>query len=468
MSDAVIVWFRRDLRLRDNESLDAALRSLRSGEAIVPLYVTGGAAQAPGAASSAWLAASVRALDATLRSRGSRLVITDGPAHEALARASAEVRAERVYCTRHWTPDGLAEETAVRDGLSSAGVGLHVNEGQLVMVPGTVLTREGRPYKVFTPFFREWSRVIADMAASSGGPARQSALPAPARWPDCAPLPPSSGGGIADLWTPGEAGARVRLSTFIADDIDGYARSHDRADLDATSRLSPHLAFGEVSVRNVVSSAMKERGEGASAFVRQIAWRDFAYHVLHAFPGLPDTPLNARFARLPWREDALNADAWMSGLTGFPLVDAGMRELAQMGWMHNRARLLVGSFLSKDLLERWQIGERHFRERLVDADTALNAFNWQWVAGCGADAAPFFRIFNPAVQGAKVDPEGEYVRRWIPELAGLSARWIHRPWDAPAAELIRAGVRPGDTYPYRLVDHAAARGRALSAYRATR
>ncbi len=272
-------------------------------------------------------------------------------------------------------------------------------------------------------------------------------------------------------WTPGEKGAAASLSRFLDEALADYPENRDRPDLPGTSRLSPHLHFGEISPGQVWQAVTAraavdpERGvaRGAEAFLRQLGWREFAHHLLHHFPRTPEEPLREEFSRFPWRRDEKGLEAWKEGQTGYPFVDAGMRELLETGWMHNRVRMIVASFLVKDLLIPWQRGAAWFLETLVDADLANNTLGWQWVAGCGADAAPYFRIFNPVTQGERYDPEGRYVRKWVPEIAALPAKWIHRPWEAPPDVLREAGVRPGRTYPEPIVDHRAARERALGA-----
>jgi deoxyribodipyrimidine photo-lyase len=273
---------------------------------------------------------------------------------------------------------------------------------------------------------------------------------------------------VARWWTPGEDRASARLAEFSAGAIADYDAARDLPAVHGTSELSPHIAWGEVSPRQLLAAASSAGEEEARSFVRQLAWREFAYHVLNAHPTALERAIDARFEGLGWCSDPEGLAAWKAGRTGYPLVDAGMRQLALSGWMHNRARLVCASFLTKDLLVAWQLGEQHFREKLVDYDPALNAFNWQWVAGCGTDAAPYFRIFNPTLQGTRFDKGGAYVRRWVPELAALPDRWIHRPFDAPGDVLAAAGVTIGTTYPVPLVSHAEARARALAAYAAIR
>jgi deoxyribodipyrimidine photo-lyase len=453
-----IAWFRRDLRLADNPALTHALSH---AERIAPAYVTddfastraadaastrpgSGAALTPGAASRAWLARSLDAFQASLAERGAGLTRLAGPSAVALPAFAAECGASLVTCTRDWSPAGLAEETAVRESLSAAGVELYVAESQLLVTPDVVRTGGGTPYAVFTPFSRAWTM--------SWEPSTPLAAPARIAW--AADAVDTADGGthaesaaaglalpldIAAHWSPGEAGAQARLAAFSAERIAEYDRTRDLPAIEGTSELSAHLAFGELSPRQVVASVLAASSEAdAWPYLRQLAWREFAYHVLHAHPDTQSMPLKPRFARFPWRDDVAGTQAWLDGRTGFPLVDAGMRQLAETGWMHNRVRLVAASFLVKDLLVPWQTGEAAFRERLVDYDPAANAFNWQWVAGSGADAAPYFRIFNPSTQAKRFDPLGEYVRRWIPEL--------------DTAE-----------YPAPIVDHAEARTRALAA-----
>jgi deoxyribodipyrimidine photo-lyase len=280
--------------------------------------------------------------------------------------------------------------------------------------------------------------------------------------------------GIRKAWRPGEKGALDSLSVFLSGAVSAYASHRDRPDVAGTSRLSPHLHFGELSPRRVWhetmrttgSVAMKNGARGAEAFIRQLGWREFAHHLLHHFPHTPGDPLRPEFSCFPWRADTAALEAWRKGMTGYPIVDAGMRELWETGWMHNRVRMVVASFLVKDLLVHWIEGARWFWDTLVDADLANNTLGRQWTAGCGADAAPFFRVFNPVMQGEKFDPDGAYVRRWVPEIGGLPARWIHKPWLAPPEELRKAGIELGASYPLPIADHFAARDRALEAFAA--
>ena len=496
-----LVWFRQDLRLTDHPALSAARER---GGAIIPVYIWAPEEEggwAPGAASRYWLHQSLAAHEGELARCGSRLILRAGDAVEELGRMLHETGARAIFWNRRYEPAAARQEERLRARLSGENVELRDFPGNLLFEPDELRTKSGGPFQVFTPFYREALRRYHH-EPPLGRPRR---LKAPARWPrslrlaDLGLLPGVDwAGGIRAFWEFGERAAQKRLREFAAGAVDEYERLHDQVHQDGTSCLSPHLHFGEISPHQVWEAFQGEawRGEGlrggaprrkasggkssrvaglqplqraaprptsggASAFLRQLIWREFAHHVLTHFPELPDQPLRPQFARLPWRKATRQIEAWQRGRTGYPLVDAAMRQLWETGWMHNRARMVVGSFLVKDLLVRWQEGEVWFWDTLVDGDLANNAFNWQWIAGCGADPAPFFRIFNPTLQGKKFDPEGEYVRRYVPELAGLSDNFIHEPWTAPADVRARAGVVLGKTYPEPIVDHAEARDRAL-------
>jgi len=438
VATTAICWFRRDLRLADNAALAAALRG---AEALVPVYVMPARC---GRSEAGWLAHSLASLDAGLRKHGSQLMVRHGPAGEVLSALAGECGARTVHCTRMWSPAGLAEEHAVADALAPGRVGLVVAEGSLLVAPDAISTGAGSPYRVFTPYFRAWEGLWDGSALPGGAP---EGIPAPGGTVASEPLPPvpAVAPDPTARWTPGEPGAARRLEVFIDDALAHYDEHRDLPALDATSRLSPHLAFGEISPRQV-AAAVTGSGlprEVTRPFLRQLAWREFAAHVLHHHPHTLSEPLRPEFARMPWSDDPDALAAWREGRTGYPLVDAGMRQLADTGWMHNRVRLVAASLLTKHLLVPWQTGERYFAESLVDFDAASNVFNWQWVAGCGADAAPYFRIFNPTVQAKRFDPDGEYVRRWVPEVGS-------------------------DEYPSPIIDHAEARERALAAYSAVR
>lgn len=375
---ATLLWFRRDLRLSDNLALLAAINS----GPVIPVFITAADEDAPwqpGARSRWWLGQSLRALDQELRSRGSRLIVREGPTTEALQTLMAETGATAIFSNRlHDAKDKLATGTF---------------PGYLLFEPSAIA-----PRRVFTAFWKACLHA-APPAAPLPAPDR---IPAPARWPSSVSI---EAGGRLGSWQPGEAGALAQIRHFHAD---AYAIERDRPDLPGTSRLSPHLHFGEITPRQVWKL-------GNEAFQRQLIWREFAHHLLYHFPYTPLEPLRPEFARFPWHMSARHFKAWTEGRTGYPLVDAGMRELLHTGWMHNRVRMVAASFLVKHLLIPWQEGARWFWDRLVDADLANNTLGWQWAAGCGADAAPYFRIFNPTLQAEKFDPHGDYIRRWAPE-----------------------------------------------------
>lgn len=340
----------------------------------------------------------------------------------------------------------------------------------LLFEPWEIENKSGKPYQVFTPFWK--------MCMSKGVPGEllppPKDLPAPEEWPESLSTDELSllpeidwDKGIRETWTPGENGAQDRLRQFVSHGIEDYARGRDEPALETTSRLSPHLHFGEIGPRQIwhaIQHAGLGREQAADKFLSELGWREFSHHLLHHFPGTSEHALREEFRSFPWEHDDALFKAWQRGRTGYPFVDAGMRELWHTGWMHNRARMIVASFLTKDLLLPWQEGARWFWDTLVDADLANNTQGWQWTAGCGADAAPYFRIFNPVSQGEKFDAQGEYVRRWAPELAKLPDKYVHRPWDAPEEVLDEAEVVLGETYPKRIVDHSEARIRALDAY----
>jgi deoxyribodipyrimidine photo-lyase len=450
MPAPVILWLRRDLRLSDNPALDAAART---GRPVIPVYVrdeTYGVRR-PGAAGLWWLNRSLAALDADLESIGSRLVLRRGPAAQAIRALVEETGAGSLFWNRLYDPGLVERDKALKAALKAEGVEAVSCSGSLLAEPWTISTQAGHPFKVFTPFWR------AARPGVSPGQAlpRPSTLARPDAWPRSDALPdwklqPSNPDWASGFdWSPGEAGARVRLDQFLDGGLADYPTGRDRPDLDGSSRLSPHLHWGEIGPRQVwraVEAAVARGAAGAQAaetFLAELGWREFNHQLLFHRPDMATTSMKAAFDALPWRHAPEELDAWRRGMTGYPIVDAGMRQLWATGWMHNRVRMIVGSFLVKDLLIDWREGERWFWDTLVDADEANNAGNWQWVAGSGADASPFFRIFNPTTQGEKFDPHGDYVRRWVPELGTPD-------------------------YPAPIVDHAMARERALSALKATR
>lgn len=466
--ESVLLWYRRDLRLADHPALRAAVATELP---VVPVFVWATEEEgkvAPGAASRWWLHQSLAALDGSLRTRGSRLIVRRGVTADALVTLAAETGARRVFCTREFEPAARAREPELEARLKAQGISIEIFNANLLFEPGSIRTATGGSFRVFTPFWRALWNQRGAIREPMRAPDR---IPAPAAWPRSLALGDLGlqpgidwTAGIRDAWRPGEEAAHRRLRSFARNAVCAYAAMRDRPDVDGASRLSPHLHFGEVSpVR--VWHAVADR-PGSESYLRQLAWREFAYHLLVEHPHTISEPYQPAFRGFRWRNNKWRLLAWQRGRTGYPFVDAAMRQLWTTGWMHNRTRLVVASFLVKHLLIPWQQGAAWFLDTLVDADVANNTMGWQWVAGCGVDAAPYFRIFNPVVQGERFDPEGGYVRRWVPELAGLPAAWIHKPWEAPPLELAAAGVQLGVTYPQPMVDHAQARQAALDAFEA--
>jgi deoxyribodipyrimidine photo-lyase len=464
-----IVWFRRDLRLADNPALAAALAN---HERVLPLYIHAPDEEspwAPGAASRWWLH---HALSDLAQQLGGRLLIRHGPSLDTLEALLAHSGAQAVYWNRLYEPAAIARDSAVKKALRAAGVRAESANAALLFEPWEIANRQGSPFKVFTPFWRRLNE--------AGLPRAAVEVPAPAARRLAQPrLLEGLGGaaldelgllpeldwdaGIAAAWQPSRAAAEARLEEFLASGVRRYAQGRDRPAANDVSRLSPYLHFGQLGPREVAAACRAVRHDTAD-FMRELGWREFAHHLLYHFPHTTDAPMDGRFAAFPWRDDMAQLAAWQQGRTGIPLVDAGMRQLWDSGWMHNRVRMVVASFLTKNLLHAWQQGAAWFWDTLVDADLASNSLGWQWTAGCGADAAPFFRVFNPVLQGEKFDPDGAYVRRWVPELAELPAKWVHRPWEAPDQVLVEAGVALDQTYPRPIVDLKATRRRALEAW----
>ena len=468
-----IVWYRDDLRLSDHAALHAAATSHAPVVCVYVLDDDAPGLRRLGGAARWWLAQSLGALQASLHQRGASLVLRKGSAPKVISALAREADAGAVY----WNEIAQAPHRAIEDQVAAAvdeiGVVTHRFPGDLLATPNQIRNKENRGLRVFTPF---WRRVQALGTPPKPLPAPKHLNGAPNLASDpleswkLEPTGPDWAGGLRDNWRPGEASAQARLKAFLADNIAGYASDRDRPDRDGASRLSPHLRFGEISPRQVWHAAHFAAAEhprlsiNIDKFLSELGWREFCRHLLFDVPDLATRNLQPSFDAFPWKRDAKALHAWQRGLTGYPIVDAGMRELWQTGVMHNRVRMVVASFLVKHLLIDWREGEQWFWDTLVDADPGSNPGNWQWVAGCGADAAPYFRIFNPILQGEKFDPDGVYIRRWVPELAQLPDNLIHKPWTATPLELAGAGVRLGKTYPQPIVDHKVGRERALAAY----
>jgi deoxyribodipyrimidine photo-lyase len=475
-SPVTLVWFRHDLRLDDNPALAAAAARGH----VVPVFIWAPEEEAPwepGAASRWWLHQSLGRLSAALAKAGAPLVMRSGPSLATLETLAKEYAATHVAWNRRYEPALVKRDTAIKQALAAAGLAAESFNGGLLFEPARVKTKQGNPYQVFTPF---WRALLAcpEPALPVAAP-RKLFAPEPVKGQpkslalgDLDLLPEIDWAGtMRKTWSPGEAGAAERLDAFLAQPLATYGTDRDRPDREGTSGLSPPLHFGEISPRRVWHAVREAAGGKPAAkiggspevYLRELGWREFASHLLYHFPHTTDAPLRSDYAKFPWARDPVGLRAWQRGRTGYPVVDAGMRQLWATGWMHNRVRMIVASFLVKDLRVTWLEGARWFWDTLVDADLAANTLGWQWAAGCGADAAPYFRIFNPTSQGLKFDPDGQYVRQWVPELSRLPATEIHAPAEADDRTLERAGVTLGRDYPEPMVDHAAARKLALEA-----
>ena len=462
-----LVWFRDDLRLADNPALAAACRR---GAPVVLLYVhdeKSPEVRPLGGAARWWLHESLNHLGKRLGEAGQTLILRRGRADKVVPEVAAASGAAAVYWNRRYGAAGALDDR-VATSMPGTGIVTGAFDANLLFSPKAVRTASGGTFQVFTAF----RRALRELGDPPLPVPRPTTIPAgvPVRSDSLASLDLISAGhdwtaSIRDAWQPGEAAATAALAGFV-DHVGRYAAERDYPAADATSRLSPYLRFGELSPRQVWHAIAAPPGEAAAdKYLSELCWREFAWHLLEDRPDLAEANLKPAFDDFPWAETyADDIWAWRRGRTGYPIVDAGMRQLWTTGWMHNRARMVAASFLVKHLLADWRIGEEWFWDTLVDADPASNPMNWQWVAGSGPDAQPFFRIFNPVLQGAKFDPDGAYVRRWVPELAGLPDAFIHKPWTAPEDVLAAAGVRLGATYPRPMIDHSEARRRALDAF----
>ncbi|MBK8012565.1 MAG: deoxyribodipyrimidine photo-lyase [Deltaproteobacteria bacterium] len=464
-----IVWFHRDLRLADHPALH---RAAKEHTHVVPVYVSAPheeAPWAPGAASRWWLHWSLVALDESLIARGSRLIVRAGDSLTVLRALVRDTGASAVYWNRRYEPAIVARDRMIEEALCVDGTQVNHCASTLLVEPSTLCKADGTPYQVFTPFWRAIRRREPPRA-----PLAAPKLRGPSRWPEHQPVDTLRlrprvrwDVGLENAWQPGEARAHARLQRFCENGLADYPHGRDFPGLDGISRLSPHLHFGELSPSQIwhAVGAATSRGaaseDAAESYLRQLGWREFAHYTLHHWPHTPVAPLQAKFSRYPWRQDygELLRD-WQRGRTGYPMVDAGMRELWTTGWMHNRARMLTASFLVKNCRIPWLEGARWFWDTLVDANLANNTLGWQWTAGCGTDAAPYFRIFSPVRQGEQFDGDGAYVRRWVPELAPIPNRALHKPWGSAASSKTN--------YPAPRVDFAASRTEALAGWQEIR
>ena len=466
MSNA-IVWFRQDLRLSDNP---AWAEACRHHDIVIPIYILDETTSPLGGAQRWWLHHSLTSLDRDLKKLGLSLCLRQGKALDSLEQLVRDVQIEAIYWNRCYEPAAIERDIAIKKFFQTAGIRVVSAKGNLLHEPWQITNKTGHFFKVFTPYWRACLKQMnspepsiiphtpQSLEVHSDSLASWNLLPAKPNWAEA----------FGDYWQPGEAGAHMKLADFINLHLQGYSTSRYEPAKDTTSKLSPHLHFGEISpwqIWRAIETAQLDPHcdlKSVERFLSELGWREFSYHLLYHVPSLPSANFKSDFDAFPWKNDADFLKRWQEGTTGYPIVDAGMRELWHTGYMHNRVRMIVASFLTKDLLIDWRWGASWFLDTLVDADLASNSAGWQWVAGCGADAAPYFRIFNPVLQGEKFDPMGDYVKRWVPELTSVPLQWIHKPWMAPQDKL---GLCLGKDYPEPMVDHLEARKKALLDYK---
>ena len=464
-----LVWFRQDLRMADNPALTHAAEI----GPVVPVYILDDVHSRPmGSASKWWLHHSLTALEHSLGG----LAYLHGDPLTCLRDAISKTGATSVVWNRCYEPEAIKRDKEIKIALNEDGVEVKSFNGNLLNEPWEVETNAGGPFKVYSPYWRNVKQrtVEAPLSAPVVELGDIADLGVPLEELDLLPARPNWAAGWEDLWSPGEAGASARLEEFLDNGIEDYGTLRDRPDRENISRLSPHLHFGDISPRQIWAKARFAADQNSrlekdiGKFLSEVAWREFSYHLLFHFPELPTRNWKPAFDAYPWRENAADLEAWQKGQTGYPIVDAGMRELWQTGYMHNRVRMVAASFLVKHLRLHWKHGEAWFWDTLLDADLANNSAGWQWVAGSGADASPYFRVFNPIIQGRKFDPNGNYIRKWCPELERLETSALFAPWEAAPMQLAAAGVRLGETYPEPMVDHPQARAAALAGYEAVK
>jgi len=467
-SPITIIWFRQDLRLKNNPALTAACIANN----VLPIYIlddeTAGQHRM-GAASRWWLHHSLTSLDTSL---GNALNVYSGNAALIIEDLCQRFTVQAVHWNRCYEPHNIEQTKHIKTQLASLGIKANSINGSLLNEPWSVFKKDGSPYKIFTPYHREACKVDQSTALLEAPDMLEKVVIDPqALVLESLNLLPKIKWDthFHEQWSPGEEGAFLALNRFLADGINNYKEGRDRPALKSFSSLSPHLHFGDISPDQIINALLTiEDDQNSEHFKKEIRWREFSYYLLFHFPGLPDQNLKPNFDKFPWENNPDYLNCWQQGLTGYPLVDAGMRELWHTGYMHNRVRMVTASFLIKNLLVDWRLGASWFWDCLVDADLASNSASWQWVAGCGTDASPYFRVFNPITQGEKFDPKGEYTRRFLPELKDLPDKYLYRPWEAPPEVLRKANVTLGDNYPHPVVQIKESRLKALEAYSLTR
>jgi len=470
----IIVLFRQDLRLYDNPALHEAAKT---GLPIIPLYIFDEKTSdkwSLGGASRWWLYHSLKSLEKDLNKKKGTLILKKGTVKGILEKFIEQVKPKAVYWNRCYEPYAIKRDSKIKLWLKENNISCKSFNGSLLIEPWEIMNQQGSYYKVFSAFWRNAQKQLTfpkplqtprEMLFYQVDSVKSEKLKNWALLPE----KPDWSGGLKKEWEPGSEGAKKRLNTFLDEKLGEYGRQRDVPGIEGTSKLSPYLHYGEISPRyiwhrtqeRIAKMRDKEEIKQANKFLDEIGWREFSYYLLYHYPKLPNKAFVEKFTEFPWQNDQKKLIAWQKGNTGYPIVDAGMRQLWEMGWMHNRVRMIVASFLTKDLFIHWIKGEEWFWDTLVDADLASNSASWQWVAGCGADAAPYFRIFNPVTQGEKFDKDGTYIKTWIPEIAKLPEKYIHKPWEAPREELDKAGITLGKTYPNPIVDHKRQREKAL-------
>ena len=468
MTNPSILWFRVDLRLSDNPAFQKAIEL---GKPIIPIYILDDVDannRKLGVASKWWLHNSLQSIHSELEKIGSKILFFRGNAEDVIKKIIEETNADTVLWNRRYEPWAVKRDKSIKENLISQSKNVFSFNGSLLYEPWEIKSKIGNPLKVFTPFKRALLNK-GDVFEVSKSP---NTIKSPSLWPSSLNVDDldlvknkSWTNKFANSWKPGSKTAKAKLISFKENKIRNYNKDRDIPSVLGTSKLSPHLRFGEISPKEIfIAMNDLEENDGVLTYKSEIIWREFAHNLLWYFPDIHEKPIKKEFSKFTWDNSQSNFDLWTKGMTGYPIVDAGMRELWSTGWMHNRIRMVTASFLTKHLLLPWQMGEKWFWNTLLDADPASNTSGWQWVSGSGADAAPYFRIFNPIIQGQKFDPKGEYVKKFIPELNNLPSKFIHEPWKADSALLKKSDIKLGETYPLPIVDHKFARERALKKY----